>query len=66
METTEYPKTEIQLPLIDMTGGVSSISARQRNHKVEKTLGNFVNYMTKSMRLANPTPNREEQVICPH
>jgi len=37
METTEYSKTEIQLPLIDMTGGVSSLP-KQRNRKVEKTL----------------------------
>jgi len=37
METTEYSKIEIQLPLIDLVGGVSSLP-RQRNRKVEKTL----------------------------
>jgi hypothetical protein len=65
METTEYSKIDIQLPLIDMIGGVHS-SPGQRNHKVEKILAQLRQLHDDSMRLANPTPNRKEQVTCPH
>jgi DNA repair protein RadC len=37
MKTSDSPEVEIQLPLIDLTGGVSS-PPRQRNRAVEKTL----------------------------
>jgi len=36
MKTSDSPELEIQLPLIDLIGGVSS-PPRKRNHKVEKT-----------------------------
>ena len=38
METIEYPMKEVQLPLIDMTGGASSTRHPQHNRKVERTL----------------------------
>ena len=38
MATTNPPNTDIQLPLIDLAGGVSVSADRLRHHKVEKTL----------------------------
>ena len=38
MTTIEYPMKDVQLPLIDMTGGVSSKKPQRRNRKVENTL----------------------------
>ncbi len=40
MNTSDSPELEIQLPLIDLTGGVSS-PPRHRNRNVEKTLAHL-------------------------
>jgi hypothetical protein len=65
METSDLTSSPLQLPLIDQREFLryqpdSAIT------KSKRRLRNFVNYMTKAMRLANPTPNRKEQVTCPH
>jgi hypothetical protein len=65
METSDLTSSPLPLPLIDQREFLryqpdSAIT------KSKRRLRNFVNTMTKAMRLANPTPNREEQVTCPH
>ncbi|MFC2064279.1 RadC family protein [Chloroflexota bacterium] len=56
MATFDPPNLEVQLPLIDMTGGVSPLT-KHHHHKVEKTLSKLrqLHDQLNSELYANPT-----------
>jgi DNA repair protein RadC len=64
MTTIDHPNTQTQLPLIDLTGGVSS-SPKPRNRKVEKTLAQLRQLHDELNAQLYAHPTQRPVINCP-
>jgi len=64
MDQNSIPPNLVQLPLIDLTGGVSS-SLRQRNRKVEKTLAQLRQLHDELNAQLYAHPTQRPVINCP-